>query len=51
MPVIVNAADLHPFLPSLGSPEAIEAERAAGKDVWQAAVDASATAPAPLFST
>jgi homoserine O-succinyltransferase/O-acetyltransferase len=33
MPVIVNAADRHPFLPSLGSPEAIEAERAAHQDI------------------
>jgi homoserine O-succinyltransferase/O-acetyltransferase len=33
MPVIVNARDPHPFLPSLGDPAAIEAERAARQDI------------------
>ncbi|MFY9287163.1 MAG: homoserine O-succinyltransferase [Alphaproteobacteria bacterium] len=33
MPVIVNARDPHPFLPSLGDPAAIEAERARHQDI------------------
>lgn len=33
MPVIVNAKDPHPFLPSLGDPAAIEAERARHQDI------------------
>ncbi len=33
MPVIVNAKDPHPFLPSLGDPAAIEAERALHQDI------------------
>jgi homoserine O-succinyltransferase len=33
MPVIVNAKDPHPFLPSLGDPAAIEDERARHQDI------------------
>lgn len=33
MPVIVNAKQPHPFLPSLGDPAAIEAERARRQDI------------------
>jgi len=33
MPVIVHAADPHPFLPSLGDPAAIAADRAAHQDI------------------
>jgi homoserine O-succinyltransferase/O-acetyltransferase len=33
MPVIVNAKSPHPFLPSLGDPAAIEAERARQQDI------------------
>lgn len=33
MPVIVNAKDPHPFLPSLGDPAAIDAERARQQDI------------------
>ncbi len=33
MPVIVNATAPHPFLPSLGDPAAIEAERARHQDI------------------
>ncbi|MFL5282269.1 MAG: homoserine O-succinyltransferase [Rhodopila sp.] len=33
MPVIVNAAEPHPFLPSLGDPTAIAAERALHQDI------------------
>jgi homoserine O-succinyltransferase len=33
MPVIVNAQSPHPFLPSLGDPAAIEAERARRQDI------------------
>ncbi len=33
MPVIVNSEEIHPFLPSLGSPEAIERERAESQDI------------------
>lgn len=33
MPVIVNSEELHPFLPSLGSPEAIERKRAERQDI------------------
>ena len=33
MPVIVNAAKPHPFLPSLGDPAVIEAERARHQDI------------------
>src|SRR5690348_16202942 len=33
MPVIVNAAEAHPFLPSLGDPTVISAERALHQDI------------------
>lgn len=33
MPVIINSAELHPFLPSLGSPMAIERLRAEHQDI------------------
>src|SRR3954454_15712767 len=33
MPVIVNAAEAHPFLPSLGDPAAIATERALHQDI------------------
>lgn len=33
MPVIVNSEELHPFLPSLGTPEAIERKRAESQDI------------------
>ncbi|MER2520347.1 MAG: homoserine O-succinyltransferase [Bdellovibrionales bacterium] len=33
MPVIVNSEEIHPFLPSLGSPEAIERDRAERQDI------------------
>ena len=33
MPVIINTEEIHPFLPSLGSPAAIEASRAAQQDI------------------
>ena len=33
MPVIINSEDIHPFLPSLGSPSAIEHSRAERQDI------------------
>lgn len=33
MPVIINSAEIHPFLPSLGSPLAIERKRAEHQDI------------------
>jgi homoserine O-succinyltransferase len=33
MPVIINSAELHPFLPSLGTPLAIESARAEHQDI------------------
>src|SRR5271165_6230672 len=33
MPVIINSQEIHPFLPSLGSPLAIERKRAEHQDI------------------
>ena len=33
MPVIINSAEIHPFLPSLGTPLAIESARAEHQDI------------------